>query len=93
LFVDPEYLANHPLLKAEAENTAGLPLSLVHPKNYLRLHERCSRLETSLSIALDLSNRPLKEVLSVVPPLTKRALRKRIRQGLDLAAEWKKSIL
>ena len=83
LFVEEEYLANHPTLKAASEREAILPFSLVHPKNYLRLQERCSRLETSLAVALDLNNRRLRDVLVVLPSLTWKALRRRISRALD----------
>ncbi len=36
MFIRQDYIASHPLLKRESEDTANSQLSIVHPKRYLK---------------------------------------------------------
>ena len=74
LFVEGEYLNNHPLLKAEGENTDPSYLSIVHPRNFIDK----SQSEAEHKRLSNLSNRSLSEVLSYLPQKTKNALKRRL---------------
>lgn len=81
-FVDQEALVRYPSLEAElAQGAEPLPLDLVHPQNYLRLQARCSDLEVSLAAAADRSGMSVRETLSLLPLVTKNALRRRFGIG------------
>ena len=75
IFVRSDFLENHPVLKKEFENTDVTRLAKVHPQNYL---EKGRLADYSLATP-DLNNVSLKMVLSALPTVTRKALKRRAR--------------
>jgi len=74
LYVRRDVLEASPSLTKERDRYAGVPTRLVHPRKY----ESLARRNRCVEVAADIRNMPLKTVISALPGVAARAVRRRL---------------
>lgn len=75
IFANLNHIEKDPLLRREFQSNKNNQLSIVHPRKYLDLLENHEKTRQRMS---DLKNKSLMQVLSVIPALTKKAIKRRL---------------